>query len=326
MSNSENPFTVDAENKKEGWEKDVVTELAFSAIKEQRRTRRWGIFFKLLMFAYLLGILFLYRPGGFSDGSKTDEDHTAVIDLKGIISADDEASADTIITGLREAYENEHVKGVILRINSPGGSPVQSAYINDEMHKLREEHPDIPLYAVVTDMCASGGYFIAVAAEKIYADKSSVVGSIGVRMDGFGFVDAMNKLGVERRLLTAGEHKGFLDPFMPTKEDDVEHVKGLLASIHEQFIDNVRAGRGDRLHETPTMFSGLIWTGEQAKELGLIDDFGTSSYVAKEIFGAEELVDYTPAADLFEKFSKRFGVALGQGIGKVLSQQSIQLK
>ena len=309
-----------------GWEKEVITKLAMTAVTEQRRTRRWGIFFKFLMFAYLLGLLFLYRPGGFRSASESDEDHTAVIELNGVIASDSDASADNMIAGLRDAFDNEHVKGVILRINSPGGSPVQSAYIYNEMTRLREENPDIPLYAVVTDMCASGGYYIAAAADKIYTDKSSVVGSIGVRMDGFGFVDAMKKLGVERRLLTAGEHKGFLDPFQPTKEVDVEHVESLLGSIHDQFINAVRKGRGDRLKETPKMFSGLVWTGEQAIDLGLIDGFGTSTYVAKEIFAAETLVDYTPAPDFLEKFSKRFGVALGRGIGQVLGGQTVQLQ
>ena len=306
------------------WQQDLIQRLAFSALNEQRRARRWGIFFKFLMFAYLLGLLYLYRPAQWASGST--EKHTALVELSGVIAADKDASADNIITGLRDAFENEHSVGVILRINSPGGSPVQAGYINDEIKRLREQYPDKPLYAVVTDICASGGYYVAAAADKIYADKASIVGSIGVRMDGFGFVDAMHKLGVERRLLTAGEHKGFLDPFQPVKEEDVKHVKGMLDDIHRQFITTVKTGRGERLKETPDMFSGLVWTGDQAKKLGLVDDLASASYVAREIIGEETLVDYTPKPDFVEKFSKRFGVALGKGVGQVLGERVLELR
>jgi len=308
----------------ERWQRDVINKLAFAAVDEQRKARRWSIFFKFLMFAYLVTLLILYRPSVVEPGSI--EDHTALVELKGVIAADEDASADNIIQGLDDAFENSHSKGVILRINSPGGSPVQAAYINDEIRRLREKYPKKPLYVVVTDMCASGGYYAAVAADKIYADKASIIGSIGVRMDGFGFVDAMKKLGVERRLLTAGEHKAFLDPFEPVKEDDVQHVQGLLDDIHKQFIDTVRQGRGDRLKETADMFSGLIWTGEQAVDLGLIDGLKSASEVARDDIGAETLVDYTPSPDWVQKFSKRFGVAMGEGVAKVLGVDHLMLR
>jgi protease-4 len=200
---------------------------------------------------------------------------------------------------------------------------VQAGYINDEIRRLRAKYPEKPLYAVIADICASGGYYIAVAADKVYADKASIVGSIGVRMDGFGFVDAMDKLGVERRLLTAGEHKGFLDPFQPVKESDVQHVKTLLADIHQQFIDVVKTGRGERLKEDPNLFSGFVWTGEQAIELGLVDELGSSSQVARDVIKAETIVDYTPTEGLLERFSKTLGTALGRGVSATLSGGSL---
>jgi len=312
------------QTKPENWQQEVISRLAFSALEEQKRSRRWSVFFKFLMFAYLLGLLFLYWPSKFEIGS--DEKHTALIELSGVIAPDQDANADTIITGLRDAFENENSKGVIMRINSPGGSPVQAGYINDEIKRLKKEYPDKPFYVVITDICASGGYYIAAAADKIYADKASMVGSIGVLMNGFGFVDTMKKLGVERRLFTAGEHKGFLDPFQPTKESDVQHVQTLLADIHQQFISTVKEGRGDRLKESPDLFSGLIWTGEQAVKMGLVDELASSSYVAREVIGAETLVDYTPQPDLFERISQRFGVALGRGVGQVIGGQSLRLQ
>ncbi len=304
------------------WQRELIEKLATSSLAEQKRARRWGIFFKLLTFAYLVGILVLYTPSMDVDVAEHKR-HTALVELKGVISPDEEASADNIVTGLRNAFENENTAGVILRINSPGGSPVQAGYINDEIRRLRKKYPDIPLYVVVADICASGGYYVAAAADRIYADKASIVGSIGVRMDGFGFVGAMEKLGIERRLITAGEHKGFLDPFQPAKPEDVAHVKKLLADIHSQFIEVVREGRGDRLKENPDLFSGYVWTGEQAIDLGLVDELGNASYVAREVIGAEDIVDYTPREDLFERFSKKFGTALGRGVGKVLLQQGL---
>jgi protease-4 len=302
------------------WQRDMINRLAFSSLKEQRAARRWGIFFKLLMFVYLALILYLYTPSVDMDVAEGTK-HTALIDLDGVIASDEDANADSIIEGLRDAFEDENSAGVILRINSPGGSPVQAGYINDEIERLRKEYPDKPLYAVISDICASGGYYIAAAADHVYADKASIVGSIGVRMDGFGFVDAMQKLGVERRLLTAGENKGFLDPFEPVKASDVKHVQELLDDIHQQFIQVVREGRGDKLQDNSDLFTGYVWTGEQAVALGLVDELGSSDYVAREVIGAETVVDYTPAEDWLQKFSKRFGTAMGRGIGQVLGGQ-----
>jgi protease-4 len=302
------------------WQRDMINRLAFSSLKEQRAARRWGIFFKLLMFVYLALILYLYTPSVDMDVAE-DGKHTALVELDGVIASDEDANADNIIEGLRDAFEDENSAGVILRINSPGGSPVQAGYINDEIKRLRKEYPDKPLYAVISDICASGGYYIAAAADEVYADKASIVGSIGVRMGGFGFVDAMQKLGVERRLLTAGENKGFMDPFEPVKASDVKHVQELLDDIHQQFIQVVREGRGEKLKDNSDLFSGYVWTGEQAVELGLVDKLGSSGQVAREVIGAETIVDYTPAEDWLQKFSKRFGTAMGRGVGQVLGGQ-----
>ncbi|MBI2779382.1 MAG: S49 family peptidase [Gammaproteobacteria bacterium] len=290
------------------WERGVLKKLAFSAIDEQRRTRRWGIFFKVLTFAYLFTLLYLVLPT--DRAIEVGKKHTALVEIRGEISDSSEANADSIITGLRAAFEDKNTKGVIIRINSPGGSPVQAGYVNDEIKRLRTEYPDIPLYVVITDICASGGYYIAAAADKIYADKASLVGSIGVIMDGFGFVDTMKKFGVERRLLTAGEHKGFLDPFSPQKPEEVEHVRTLLGNIHQQFIDTVKKGRGARLKDDPNLFSGYIWTGEQAIGIGLVDALGSSSYVAREVIGAEDIVDYSEKPPYLQQFAQRFGMAM----------------
>lgn len=299
------------------WQQDLINRLAFASLKEQRAARRWGIFFKLLMFSYLALILYLYTPSlDIQPGAEAK--HTALVELKGVIAPDEEASADNIITGLRDAFEADNSAGVILRINSPGGSPVQAGYINAEIERLRAKYPDKPLYAVIADICASGGYYVAAAADTVYADKASIVGSIGVRMDGFGFVEAIDKLGIERRLLTAGEHKGFLDPFQPAREDDVAHVQMLLNDIHQQFMTVVKSGRGEKLVDDPLLFSGYVWTGEQAIDMGLVDELGSASFVAREIIGAETIVDYTPTEDWFKKFSRRFGTAMGRGIGQVL--------
>lgn len=296
------------------WEREVVTQLAESSLREQRRARRWGIFFKALTFAYIGGILFM-----FGDASLTkvniNEKHTALIELNGVIADNELASADNIVTALRDAFDNENSAGVILRINSPGGSPVQSGYIYDEILRLREDNPDTPLYAVVTDICASGGYYIASAADKIYADKASIVGSIGVRMDNFGFVDAIEKLGIERRTLTAGENKALLDPFLPENEKAKAHMQTMLTEIHQQFIDAVKQGRGDRLDSSVDgVFSGLIWTGEAAVNIGLVDELASSSHVAREVIGAETIVDYTLKEDLLERFAERLGSTVAQVI------------
>ena len=299
------------------WEREVVTELAESSLREQRRARRWGIFFKSLTFAYIAALIFMYANTDMSHVN-LNEKHTALVELNGVISDKDEANADSVVTALRDAFDNDNSAGVILRINSPGGSPVQSGYIYDEMRRLREKHPDTPLYAVVTDICASGGYYIASAADKIYADKASIVGSIGVRMDNFGFVEAIDKLGVERRTLTAGENKALLDPFLPENDKAKAHMQTMLDEIHQQFIDSVKKGRGDRLDTTVEgIFSGLIWTGEAAVNIGLVDALGSSSHVAREVIGEETIVNYTVKQDIFERFAER----LGSSVAQVISTQ-----
>lgn len=320
------PWTQNPQMKEQsnpGWENELITKLAMGALTEQRRARRWGIFFKLFMVAYLLIFVALLLPdydGGIGGG--VGKKHTALIELQGEIANGNEASADNIVTSLRHAFENKHTAGIIMRINSPGGSPVQSGYINDEIKRLRALHPGIPLYAVVTDLCASGGYYVAVAADEIYVDKASIIGSIGVVMGSFGFVDAMQKLGVERRLLTAGESKGFLDPFSPLKEKDVTHIHSMLDSIHQQFIATVKAGRGDRLKENPDLFTGLVWTGEQAVEMGLADALGSASYVAREVIGEDNIVDYTVKPDPFERFAKQFGVVMAETFARVSGMEA----
>jgi protease-4 len=318
-SSSKKPASFESRDQGQGdqddWHRNLVNRLAFASINEQRRTRRWNVFFKGLLALYLLAILLLYWPGDWPNVDKLDGKHTALVELKGVITDESEASADTVIAGLQDAFEDEKTAGVILRINSPGGSPVQAGYIYNEIKRLRKKHPDTAIYAVVTDLCASGGYYVASAADEIYVDKASIVGSIGVLMNSFGFVGSMEKLGVERRLYTAGESKGFLDPFSPSKEADVEHVRVLLEDIHEQFISAVREGRGDRLQDHPDLFTGLIWTGEESLEMGLVDGIGSAGYVAREIIGEEDVVDFTQEPDLLERLSERIGVAMARGLG-----------
>jgi protease-4 len=298
------------EPRESAWERKLIEQLAMAAVTEQRRARRWSIFFKALFFMYILFLLMPVLLDKWDTGPMSGSPHTALIELEGEIMTGSEASADNVVTGLREAFKDKRTKGVILRINSPGGSPVQAGYINDEIYRLRNEYPNIPLYVVITDMCASGGYYVAAAANKIYADKASLVGSIGVLMDGFGFVGSMDKLGIERRMLAAGEHKGFLDPFSPLKEGDVEHIRKVLGEVHKQFIDTVKKGRGSRLKDNPELFSGLVWTGEQALELGLVDAMGSSSFVAREVVGAESIVDFTHREDYLDRFAKRLGTTV----------------
>ncbi|MFQ5660464.1 MAG: signal peptide peptidase SppA [Gammaproteobacteria bacterium] len=292
------------------FEQALSSQVAREFLKEQRRNRRWGIFFKLLLALYLLAFLLLYMNQDVEMANLTRGPHTALVDIDGVISADSKASADNIISGLRAAFKDKHTAGIILRINSPGGSPVQAGYVNDEIRRLRKKYPDIPLYAVISDICASGGYYIASAADKIYANKASIVGSIGVIMSGFGFVDAINKLGIERRLLHAGKNKGFMDPFSPLKQDEVNHVDKLLDDIYQQFISVVKRGRGVRLKDDDRLFSGLVWTGEQSKELGLVDALGSASYVARDVIGAEEIVDFTHRKNYLDRFAESLGATL----------------
>lgn len=288
-----------------------------ASIKEQRRSRRWGVFFKLLTFIYLFGALALFSPmlKGVS-GSTGSTAHVALIEVRGMIADKEPAGADSVVGSLRKAFKDPNTKAVLLRINSPGGSPVQSGYIYDEILRLRAKHADIKVYAVISDLGASGAYYIASAADQIYADKASLVGSIGVTAASFGFVDIMEKLGVERRVYTAGSHKAFLDPFQPQKPDEVEFWGQVLETTHKQFIASVKKGRGDRLKdaEHPELFSGLVWSGEQALELGLIDALGSSSYVAREIVGVSRMVDFTVEESPFDRFAKRLGSSVAENL------------
>ncbi len=303
------------------WEKNLVTKLAEASLKEQRRSRRWGIFFKLLTFSYIGAFIYFSSAISITPVS-TAEPHTALVELNGLIADEEVASADNLVTALRNAFDNDQVAAVIIRANSPGGSPVQSGYVYDEIIRLKELHPDTPVYAVITDVCASGCYYIVSAADKIYADKASIVGSIGVRMDNFGFVDAMEKLGVERRTLTAGKNKALLDPFLPVDEKAQRHMQTMLTEIHTQFIDSVKTGRGDKLDtSTEGLFSGLIWTGERSVEIGLVDGLGSASYVAREIVGEEELIDYTPQDDILERFASKMGASAAYVLGQQLKPQ-----
>jgi protease-4 len=291
------------------WERELVTKLAQDALVEQRRRRRWGIFFKLLTFAYVTFLLIIMVDWSSRADLTGGKKHTAMVELNGLIAPGTDASAENVNASLQAAFKDKNTQGVIIRINSPGGSPVQAQTIYDEMRRLRKKYPDIPLYAVVEDICASGGYFVATGADRIYVGKASIVGSIGVLMNGFGFTGLMDKLGVERRLITAGENKGILDPFSPLEEKDKDYIKGLMKDIHEQFIGVVREGRGKRLKETPDMFSGLIWTGQKSVELGLADGFGSLDSVAREVIKAEDIVDYTKKEGFAEKVARRFGAA-----------------
>ncbi len=290
-------------------EKEILNNLVFASINEQRRSRRWNIFFKSLFFVYLT-VVILFAAIDLDDGGIAHGKHTALIDLEGVIAANTQASADNLVGGLRAAFKDPKTAAIIMRINSPGGSPVQAGYVYDEIKRLRKKYPDTKLYAVIADICASGGYYIAAAADEIYADKASIVGSIGVLMDGFGFVDTLEKVGVERRLMTAGKHKGVLDPFSPLKEPEVQHVQNLLDTVHRQFIEQVKAGRGDRLSDNPDLFTGLFWNGEESVKLGLVDGLGSTSYVAREIIGVENIVDFTPHPNFLDRFADRIGVTL----------------
>ncbi|UXH41412.1 S49 family peptidase [Pseudomonas promysalinigenes] len=307
----------------------LLEKTLLAGVQEQRRARRWGIFFKLLTFVYLFGILVLFTPLMDMDAAATRSgNHTALVEVRGVIADQEAASADNLIKSLREAFKDPKTKAVVMRINSPGGSPVQAGYVYDEIRRLRAEHPNTKLYAVITDLGASGAYYIASAADEIYADKASLVGSIGVTAAGYGFVGAMEKLGVERRSYTAGEHKAFLDPFSPEKPDERAFWQGVLNTTHQQFIAMVKQGRGDRLKdkEHPELFSGLIWSGEQAKSLGLVDGLGSASYVAREVVGEKDLVDYTVQESPFDRFSKRIGASVAEHLAMWMGFQGPQLR
>ena len=294
-----------------GWERSVLERLAFDTLKEQRASRRWRVFFRLAWLVVFIALL-AYLFSADAKSSTTSTEHTAVVELKGVIADGADASAEYVIAALRTAFEDDGAKAVVLLINSPGGSPVQAGMINDEIVRLKALHKK-PMYAVVEESCASAAYYIAAAADSIYVDKASIVGSIGVLMDGFGFTGTMEKLGVERRLLTAGANKGFLDPFSPQSEEQKQYAQVMLDQIHQQFIAVVKQGRGDRLKANPDTFSGLFWTGEQAVHMGLADALGSVDYVARDVVKAEKLVDYTNKENIAERFAKRFGAAVGNG-------------
>ena len=310
----------------EGWERKVLEKVALAAIVEQRAARRWGVVFKSLILIYLFVVLFVgigwvkrgdYRPPG---------KHSALVELRGVIAAEGQASADNITAGLQAAFKDSNTQGVILRINSPGGSPVQAGYINDEIRRLRAKYPNIPLYVVVEDICASGGYYVAAAADSIYVDKASIVGSIGVVMDGFGFTGTMEKLGVERRAIAAGENKKFLDPFLPLNPAHQEFAAKMLGEIHQQFITVVRNGRGKRLQEHPDLFSGLMWVGQKSIELGLADGLGSIESVARDVIKAEDVVDFTLRENIAERVARRFGAAMAEALVKVSMMGGAQLR
>ncbi|SHL78813.1 signal peptide peptidase SppA [Phytopseudomonas punonensis] len=306
----------------------LLEKTLLASVHEQRRSRRWGIFFKLLTFIYLFGALALFSPLLSTQGGGSSSPHTAVVEVRGMIADKEAASADNIVGSLRAAFKDPNTKGIILRINSPGGSPVQSGYIYDEIRRLRGENPNIKVYAVISDLGASGAYYIASAADQIYADKASLVGSIGVTAASFGFVDTMEKLGVERRVYTSGEHKAFLDPFQPQKDEETRFWKTVLETTHKQFIDSVKKGRGDRLKdaEHPELFSGLIWSGEQALSLGLIDGLGSTSYVAREVIGQEEMVDFTVQESPLDRFTKKLGASVAEHLALWMGFQGPTLR
>jgi protease IV len=299
-----------------GWERATLEKLAFAALNEQKATRRWKTFVRLAWLAFFVVMAWIvFGPSGSTSNASSSMTHTAVIEIRGEIMPGSDASAEFVVAALKSAFEDEAAKGIVLLINSPGGSPVQAGMINDEIRRLKAIHKK-PIYAVVEETCASAAYYIAVAADTIYVDKASIVGSIGVLMDSFGFTGLMEKLGVERRLMTAGENKGFLDPFSPQTEPQKAHAQAMLNQIHKQFIDTVKAGRGKKLKETPDMFSGLFWSGQQAIDMGLADELGTLDSVARDVIKVEDLVDYTRRENVAERLAKRFGAAVGEGAFK----------
>lgn len=321
MSDIKDPTT-----KNDQWTKDTLEKIALAGLKEQKAARRWANFFKILTFLYLFFVLFALMGWIGKNKVTKSEAHTAVIDIQGVIAPGGQVNAENVLNSIRNAYDDKNTKGVILRINSPGGSPVQSGIINDEIKRQKKLHPKIPVYAVVEDICASGGYFIAVSADKIYVNKASIVGSIGVLMDGYGFTELMEKTGVERRLLTAGRNKAMLDPFSPVNPEHQEHAQRLLDEIHEQFKNVVREGRGKRLKEDGDTFSGLFWSGEKSIALGLADALGSTESVARDIIKQPELVDFTYQETVMDRFAKKLGASIGQTVGLDMFSQAPKLK
>ncbi len=298
----------------------ALEQVARAMLDDRRSKRRWRVFFRLAWLGLALAVLwatFVAR----NHVNAPSGPHTALVEVRGEIAAESDASAEGLVAALKSAFEDKGAQAVVLRINSPGGSPVQAGIINDEIRRLKALHKK-KVYAVVEELCASGAYYIAVAADEIYVDKASLVGSIGVLMDGFGFTGTMEKLGVERRLLTAGTNKGMLDPFSPQNEQQTAYAKAMIDQIHQQFIKVVKDGRGARLKETPETFSGLFWNGEEALRQGLVDKIGNLDYVAREVVKAEEIIDYTPKENIAERLAKRFGASIGHGAVKALREWS----
>ena len=308
MENNPNP----------NWERQALEHLLLENLKETRRSRRWRAVLRILTLLAIVGVILTVFDFHLPGRGMGVEKHTAMVTLEGEISSSSMANAMDINSSLAAAFENEHSAGVVLRINSPGGSPVQAGMINDEIHRLRKLYPNKPLYVVVEDICASGGYYVAVAGDQILVDKASLVGSIGVIMEGFGFTGLMDKLGVTRRMITAGSNKGMMDPFSKEDPKQVEMVKTMIDEIHQQFIQVVKEGRGARLKETPDLFSGRIWNGEQAVKLGLVDGYGTVESVARDVFKAPDVLDYTMKENFAERVAKRFGAEAGAAAGKAL--------
>lgn len=324
MNNEQDATTT--KTQPDNWEKQLVEKLALAAVTEQKASRRWGIFFKLLTFSYLVALLMLAVYPNFEADISSNHQHAAVVDILGMIAEGEAANANNVINGLRDAAKDKNAKGIILNINSPGGSPVQAAYIYDEIRRLKGLNPQLPIYAVVGDICASGGYYIAAASDKIFVNQASLIGSIGVVMNGFGFTNILEKLGIERRLLTAGEHKAMLDPFLPIKTQETHHMQSLLDQVHQQFITAVRVGRGQRLKESeaPELFSGLVWTGAEGIKIGLADEFGSVDSVAREILGTEDQVNFTPKEQLFDRLAGKFGASFGHAIAAAIPALQIQ--
>lgn len=319
--NSQDNANANAPN----WERAVLEKVALAAIEEQAKARRWGIVFKAATFLYLTVVLGIAVYPQFKDGIDDDgKDHTAVVDVVGMIAEDKSANAEAIIKSLRKAVKDEHTKGVILHANSPGGSPVQSHYVYEEIRKLKKDYPNKPIYAVVGDICASGCYYIASASDKIFVSQASLIGSIGVIMDGFGFVDVMQKFGVERRVLTAGAHKAMLDPFSPRKDDETQFMQRLLDQVHQQFIKAVKDGRGKRLKDSPELFSGLVWTGEEGVKLGIADAYGNDDSVARDIIGVKRLVNFTEHESMLDRVAGKLGASFGLALGGMMQNWALK--
>ncbi|MBB3225069.1 S49 family peptidase [Pseudoduganella umbonata] len=305
------------------WEREVLEKLVFATIKEQRANRRWSIFYKVALLLLVFFAIASYFEVDVFGGEGDVGRHTALIEIEGDIEAQGSGAAAVVIPALNKAFADDGSVAVVLHINSPGGSPVQAGMIVDEIRRLRQGYPEKPLFVVVDEICASGGYYIASAADRIYVNKASIIGSIGVLMDGFGFTGAMEKLGVERRLLTAGANKGFMDPFSPQSDKQKQHAQAMLNEIHQQFIETVRAGRGKRLHETPETFSGSFWTGARAIDMGLADELGSVDSVARDVVKAEDIIDYTQHEGLPERVLKKFGAAVGHGAVKAAVEAGV---